>query len=142
MGMMLFSYTSCSDEDKNCGIDMYNSMPNNPAKEVEWIVNMIKSKGGEGGYVSLYKIGDEDYYQSSLYPGPSNEWHELMMKSSLNADQPPHFIFDSEGNLCLVSFYFLNPKYNEFYEKFQKEAVFVAKLWSKQSCAKIDPNMF
>ena len=141
--IMLCSYISCNDDDKNCGKDIYDPMEHNPAKEVEWIVNMIKNKGGQSGSVSLYKMDDKSYYLSSMYPGTNQELQDILdqdyKKSSVNADQAPYFILDSEGKFCAMSF--IRPNYEAFLEKFHKEAVFVAKLWSKESCAKLDPNL-
>ena len=137
----LLMIVSCSDDkdgDKDCGKDIYDPMEHNPAKEVQWIVDMIKEKGSKSGYFTLYKMNGENYYMSSFSP-LSDEWREKKREKSTNMDQAPYFIYNSEGEFCAVSHYI---EYWDFLEIFHKEAAFVAAIWEKKSCEKFDPNRY
>ncbi len=70
LSISLLSYTSCSDdkdENNDCGKDIYDPMENNPAKEVDWLVDMIENRSVTSGYIVLYKMDGENYYRSNFY---------------------------------------------------------------------------
>jgi len=132
---LLLSYTSCSndDENKDCGKDIYDPMENNPAKQVEWIVDLIKDRSGKSGYISLYKMDDKNYYISSLRRVEDTPYKTQDNTLKLSMDQPPSFFYDSEGTLCATSPYYKEED-KEFLEEFYKKASFVAIIWKYESC--------
>lgn len=130
LGISLLSYASCGDdkdEDTDCGKDIYDPMENNPAKKVDWLVEMVnKNHENVGGYISLYKLGNDDYYLSDIIKSGTPNFCDN------NLTYPCFFtyIYTADG-----TFYAVNTGENyETFKNFLEKAVLVKKIWSYTPC--------